>query len=92
PMFNPPDYNGFPSDHTLFAAVVAFGVLRFSKKLGIGLLIVTLLVGWGRVAAHVHHLVDIVGAIVAAALAYFIVLRLLPRLQTARKSSQHTQR
>lgn len=51
--------NGFPSDHTLLAALLGFVALAFSRKIGIGLLIVALLVAWGRVAGHVHHFTDV---------------------------------
>src|SRR4051812_21361454 len=73
PYFQTSDYNGFPSDHTLLAGWLAFLALAFSKKIGIFLLAVSLLVGWGRVAAHVHHLSDIIGSLLITA-AVFVVL------------------
>jgi membrane-associated phospholipid phosphatase len=71
------DPNGFPSDHTLLSAALAFVVLYFSKRLGIFLLIAAALVGWARVAAHVHHAVDIIGSMAIAGLAYLIVMSAL---------------
>jgi membrane-associated phospholipid phosphatase len=71
------DPNGFPSDHTLLASFLGFVALSYSRKIGIALLIVAALVGWARVAAHVHHLADIVGSFIFTGLAYLIIKALL---------------
>jgi undecaprenyl-diphosphatase len=71
------DPNGFPSDHTLLSAALAFVVLYFSRKLGIFLLVIAALLGWARVAAHVHHAVDVIGSIAITGLAYLIVVSAL---------------
>jgi membrane-associated phospholipid phosphatase len=78
------DPNGFPSDHTLLSAYLAFVVFYYSRKLGIFLLIVAALVGWARVAAHVHHVIDIAGSFVITGLAYLIVLQLLKNKKATR--------
>jgi membrane-associated phospholipid phosphatase len=56
---------------------LAFVVLYYSKKWGIFLLVVAALIGWARVAAHVHHAVDIIGSFVITAIVYLAVLKLL---------------
>jgi membrane-associated phospholipid phosphatase len=71
------DPNGFPSDHTLLASLLGFVTLYYSKKAGFALLFVAALIGWARVAAHVHHAVDIIGSFICTALAYSIVKQLL---------------
>lgn len=71
------DPNGFPSDHTLLASFLGFVTLYYSRRAGIALLIVAALIGWARVAAHVHHLADIIGSFVFTGLAYLIVKSLL---------------
>ena len=58
--------NGFPSDHTLLGAAIAFAIFRFNKKLGLLLLFFAILVGFSRVLAGVHHASDIAGSIVIA--------------------------
>jgi membrane-associated phospholipid phosphatase len=73
PYFQTSDYNGFPSDHTLLAGWLAFLALAFSKKTGLVLLAVAIIIGWGRVAAHVHHLTDVVGSLLITA-AVFVIL------------------
>jgi undecaprenyl-diphosphatase len=73
--------NGFPSDHTALATVVAAVVFAWQRRAGVALLAVAVIVGASRVAAHVHHVPDILGGlaagIVAAALAVLLV-RLVP--------------
>ncbi len=61
--------NGFPSDHTLLAATIAFVTVLFSKKLGVFLLVNLFLIGVARVAAQVHSPIDIVGAAAIAGVA-----------------------
>ncbi len=58
--------NGFPSDHTLLSATLAFIVFCFNKKAGGLLIVLALLVGYARVFVGVHHFVDIVGSVVIA--------------------------
>lgn len=71
--------NGFPSDHTLFAAALAALATRFSWKYGLALWVLAVLVGVSRVAAGVHHTVDVIGAIVIAAVAVVLVAYLLQK-------------
>ena len=61
--------NGFPSDHTLLTSWLAFSVLMYSKRLGGLLLLIALIVGSARVAAGVHHPLDILGSFVISAVA-----------------------
>ena len=79
--------NGFPSDHTLLAAMLGWTALIFSRKMGVTLLVLAALIGASRMAAGLHHLIDIVGAFVCAGVGVWIanllvkkyVTRLLPR-------------
>jgi len=61
--------NGFPSDHALITSFLAFVVWPFSKRLSYTLLAVAFLVSLARVAAGVHHPVDILGSFVISAVA-----------------------
>jgi len=58
--------NGFPSEHTLYAIIIAGVVWSVHRKLGIFLAILAILVGVGRVFALVHNPIDIVGSILIA--------------------------
>ncbi|MDB5177018.1 MAG: protein tyrosine/serine phosphatase [Candidatus Saccharibacteria bacterium] len=75
--------NGFPSDHTIIAALAAFIVFAFSRRIGVILVVLSVLIGTARVLAHVHSWVDIVGAIIvafiAAVLAYLAVHLMINR-------------
>ena len=65
PLFAHPADNGFPSDHTALTAAVAAVVAVHRRAVGIALFVVALLIGAARVAAHVHHVPDIVaGALI----------------------------
>lgn len=59
---------GFPSDHALFTMAITLAVLfgAKQKKLAVVCLILTLLVGLGRVIALVHTPFDVVGGLVIA--------------------------
>jgi undecaprenyl-diphosphatase len=59
--------NGFPSDHALLTAFLGFTILIYSRALGAVLLVIALLVGAARVAAHIHNPQDIVASFVIAA-------------------------
>lgn len=58
--------NGFPSDHTLLSAACAALIFWCEKRLGTVLLALAFLVGYSRMLAGVHHLVDILGSIAIA--------------------------
>lgn len=64
--------NGFPSDHTLITATIAVVIYQRNKKLGILTGCVAIIVGTARVAARVHHPVDIIGSITIAVIAVII--------------------
>ena len=69
PLFPHPPDNGFPSDHTGLATAVALVVTRYRRALGIVLLLVAVAIGAARVAAHVHHVQDIVAGVLVGAVA-----------------------
>jgi undecaprenyl-diphosphatase len=88
--------NGFPSDHTLLSAFLAFAALTVSRKWGIGLLVVATAIGLARILAHVHHLIDIVASFilagVGALLAWWIVdwaAKHRSRSQTTNEQARH---
>jgi undecaprenyl-diphosphatase len=64
PLIPHPADNGFPSDHTTLGAAIAVAVLAWRRWLGAGLLVVAVAVGAARVAAHVHHVPDVVAGLV----------------------------
>ncbi|HSX28195.1 MAG TPA: phosphatase PAP2 family protein [Candidatus Saccharimonadales bacterium] len=72
--------NGFPSDHTLLSAFLAFVAFSYSRKLGASLLFVAVLIGSARMAAGVHHLSDVVGSICFAGLSCLAAVWLKNRL------------
>ncbi len=85
PLFTAHRDNGFPSDHTLLSAFLGFVTLGYWRKLGAALLVVAVIVGWARVAAGVHHFVDIIGSFIFTGLAWLLVSKLI---NTRPKKSQ----
>lgn len=82
--------NGFPSDHTAAAAAVAGLVLAYRRRLGILLVLLAVVVGMSRVAAHVHHVPDIIGGLgigLVAAAAGVALARVALRAWAARRSA-----
>ena len=74
--------NGFPSDHTLISAAVASVVFAYNKTLGAVLIILALIVGVARVLAGVHHIVDVLGSIVIAAIVTtFVYHFIIPKIK-----------
>ncbi|HSX07408.1 MAG TPA: phosphatase PAP2 family protein [Candidatus Saccharimonadales bacterium] len=75
--------NGFPSDHTLLASYLAALCLWYSRKLGAVLFAIALAIGLARVAAGVHHLIDIIGAIICGTIGAYagnlLAMRIAPR-------------
>lgn len=67
PLFAHPADNGFPSDHTALASTAALLVLIYRRRAGAVLLGAAILAGLARVAAHVHHLQDVAGGVLIAA-------------------------
>lgn len=78
--------NGFPSDHSLAAALVAGVVLAFRRRVGLVLLGVAFLVGAARVAAHLHHFPDVLGGLLIG-LASAILGVVLARAAMGRSST-----
>lgn len=79
--------NGFPSEHTLYALIIAGVIAMSHKKLGFILIALALLVGTGRVLALVHNPIDIIGS-AGIALAIFVIIstrpitKILTRMET----------
>lgn len=72
--------NGFPSDHALLMGTLAAIVMVFSRRLGLFLWILAILVGVARVFALLHHAVDILasfGIALSATAIVYVVLKYL---------------
>lgn len=58
--------NGFPSDHTLLTMTIASIIFVYNRTLGFVLGGLAIAIGISRVAARVHHPLDIIGSVVIA--------------------------
>ncbi len=82
--------NGFPSDHSSAAGLIAVLVALRHRFYGLVLAVLAAAVAWARTAAKVHHLLDVavglaLGAI-AAGLATLLVTWLLRRFGAPRST------
>ncbi|HET6877814.1 MAG TPA: phosphatase PAP2 family protein [Jatrophihabitans sp.] len=88
PLFGHSRDNGFPSDHSLAAGLIAVLVLLRHRLLGLPFVAAAIAIAWARVAAHVHHLQDVVAGLLlgglAAVLAFVIVNAVLARWRSRR--------
>lgn len=91
PLFAHPADNGFPSDHSAAAALLAGLVFRYHRGWGLVVAGGAVLVAVTRVAAHVHHIQDVLAGLglglLAAVAAIWLVNRGLA-LITARRASR----
>lgn len=78
--------NGFPSDHTAYAATVALLIAGFRRRLGLALLAITVIGGLARVAANVHHLQDVAAGVVIAILAVAVTTAVFTLVQRQRQA------
>ncbi len=81
--------NGFPSDHTVLTAFIALTIFSSSRKTGLTLLCMVVLIGLSRVIGHIHSPIDIIGslafALVGFGIAKLVTPRLLQRLKVYRE-------
>ncbi len=83
PLFGHSRDDGFPSDHSLAAGLLAILVCIRHRLLGLGFVTAAVGIAWARVAAHVHHLQDVVAGLLlgalAAALAHLVIALVMSR-------------
>jgi undecaprenyl-diphosphatase len=82
PLFPYSPDNGFPSEHTLAAMVIASVMFVYFRGAGILFGIMGILIGIARVIAGVHHPIDIIGGIVIAIISTgisWLILRMIER-------------
>lgn len=76
PLFPHAPDNGFPSDHSIAAGLIATLVLIRHRLIGLLFAAAAAAIAWSRVAAHVHHLEDVVAGLLLGALAAAIAVAL----------------
>ncbi|MBI1952186.1 phosphatase PAP2 family protein [Candidatus Saccharibacteria bacterium] len=69
PLIPHGDDNGFPSEHALLASTLATVFYFYRRRLGIALFLLAILIGTGRVFAHVHWPIDIISGLVLGIIA-----------------------
>jgi undecaprenyl-diphosphatase len=80
PLIEHGNDNSFPSEHSLAAAAIATTVYFFDRRLGMFLLITAVIVGLGRIFAHVHYPIDVLAGLLLGALAAWSGYKLAGKL------------
>ena len=76
-LVNPLSEKSFPSDHTTVVFATSLAVYFYNKKLGILLLLFSLLIGFARIYVGVHYPIDVLGGIILGSLSAFIFYLIL---------------
>jgi len=79
--------NGFPSDHTVLTAFIALTIFSSSKRIGITLLVMSVLIGLSRILGHIHSPIDIIGSLLFALAGYGAAILLTPYILKRLKGS-----
>lgn len=78
-LVNPLSEKSFPSDHAAVAFAIAIVIFFYNKSLGLFLLLLSLLIGLGRIYTGVHYPLDVLGGaivgIFTAVVFYYILNR-----------------
>lgn len=87
PLFPHARDDGFPSDHSIAAGLIATLVLVRHRLIGLVFAAAAAAIAWARVAAHVHHLQDVIAGLLLGALAAAIAIAVaVPLLNWASRS------
>lgn len=85
PLFGHSRDDGFPSDHSLAAGLIAVLVLLRHRLVGLLFVAAAVLIALARVAAHVHHLQDVAAGLLLGALAAVIAWLVVDRLNVGER-------
>ncbi len=72
----------FPSGHAAYMFAIAFAIWLFDKKIGAILIVLAIVLSFGRVYVGVHYPGDILGGIVVAAISVYLVRKVIRRRDT----------
>ncbi|MCL5007044.1 MAG: phosphatase PAP2 family protein [Patescibacteria group bacterium] len=80
PLIHAVASSSFPSGHVSFLVPVALSAFLINRRAGIWISVLTLLIGFGRIAVGVHWPSDVLGGILIGAVSYAAAYKLLPRI------------
>jgi len=72
---------GMPSHHVVFMASTAFMVYLLNKRLGIVLIVLSLISGVGRISAGIHYPSDVLVAFLLAGITIYLYSQLISRFR-----------
>ncbi len=71
PLFTHDADNGFPSDHMVVTMVAAVMSYTYNKRIGAGLVVLSLIVGISRILSGIHNPLDILAGIAIAVVSVY---------------------
>ncbi|MGN6608729.1 MAG: phosphatase PAP2 family protein [Jatrophihabitans sp.] len=74
PLFGHSRDDGFPSDHSVAASLIAALIVVRHRIPGLVMAAAAVAIAWARVAAHVHHLQDVVAGLLLGSVAAAIAI------------------
>lgn len=87
PLFGHSRDDGFPSDHSIAAGLMAILIFLRHRVIGVLFVAAAVAIAWARVAAHVHHLQDVVAGLLLGGLAA-VLAALVVKLVLARRGQR----
>ncbi|OHA92170.1 MAG: hypothetical protein A3J09_01620 [Candidatus Zambryskibacteria bacterium RIFCSPLOWO2_02_FULL_51_21] len=79
--------NGFPSDHALLFSAIASVAMFLDKRLSILLWILAAAVGFYRVYAGIHHVIDILASFGISILSAYVAYAIIHKLWNKNRST-----
>lgn len=76
PLFHHGRDDGFPSDHSIAAGLIATLLVTRHRLIGLAFAVAAAAIAWARVAAHVHHLQDVLAGLLLGGLAAALAIAL----------------
>lgn len=70
-------HKSFPSSHSTIAFSLAFTIFWFNKPLGSIMIVLAVLVAWGRVFVGVHYPLDVIAGAFLGAIFSYVMYRLI---------------
>ena len=80
--------NGFPSTHTVFVTTLSTVTFFYRRQIAYIAFAISMLVGAGRVWAHVHSTVDIIGGIIAGLISGYAGFLVTKRIWQKRENKK----
>lgn len=92
PLFKHAADNGFPSDHTALTAFIGLTIFTAWRRIGLLLLLMSVMIGSARVIGNIHSPIDIIGSLAFALVGFAVACAATPYiLKRLKRADEHIQ-